>query len=85
MNSLNSEVSGVARRKLGSQGFHIVFDKKGEREREMNTFASKLIVCYVSRSRIPSKSTRLNIISHLANSLNINKTTHVTLDIWFSS
>jgi hypothetical protein len=48
----------------------------GEREREMNAFPSKLIVCYVSRSGIPSKSTRLNITSHLGNSLNINKTTH---------
>jgi len=69
MNILNSELSGVATRKLGSQGFHIDLTKKGEREREMNTFASKLIVCYVSRSRIPSKSTRRNITSHLGNSL----------------
>jgi len=68
MNSLNSELGGVARRKLGGQGFHIVLTKKGEREREMNTFASKLIVCYVLRSRIPSKSTRQNITSHLGNS-----------------
>jgi len=83
MNSLNSELCGVARWNLGSQGFHIVLTKKGEREREMNTFASKLCITVKNSINI-NKTKYQNITSHLGNSLNINNTTHVTLEIWFS-
>jgi hypothetical protein len=40
-------LSGVARRKLRSQGFHVVLINKKKRDWEMNIFASKLIAYYI--------------------------------------